>query len=105
MRTWILARRPLPCGGCTARIGLHTPLLEIRTSAGLRFARCPVCAKSMGEEPPTDMLEQERVAPQPSLGVPRVPRRPEFVTPRGFAQRFAQDVKARQIAREPGEDG
>jgi hypothetical protein len=55
MRTWILARRTVPCGNCRAHIARGSPLMELQIG-DTRRARCPACAKVMfDEEPPADM--------------------------------------------------
>jgi hypothetical protein len=61
MRTWIRARRTVPCGNCRGEITAGAPLLELQIG-DTRRTRCPACAKSMfDEEPPAEMPEDSDV--------------------------------------------
>jgi hypothetical protein len=55
VRTWILARRTVPCGNCRSEIEKGSPLLELLIGE-TRRARCQTCAKAMfDEKPPAEL--------------------------------------------------
>jgi hypothetical protein len=96
MRTWTRARRARICGRCGEIIPKAAPLLEVYIEAGgyslkLPKLRCATCAGIPVPDDLPPLVERSNVI------TPMVP------IPVGVGV-LPLDFKARQIAREPGDD-
>ena len=97
MRTWIRARQDLACGGCGARLAKGAPCVEVVIEKGVfsvkaKRLRCPTCAEMPVPADLPPLVEHDNtIRPMAHIltGVGALPL----------------DFKARQMAREPGEEG
>lgn len=98
---WVHAKGPIPCGGScgTQLIRKGDPMLVV-VIGGTKRVRCRDCAQAMYGEDPPERIEEPESMPVVLAG----PRKPDFVLPRSLGAAVRQDVRARQIAREPGDE-
>lgn len=98
LREWRIAKKGGQyCGGrCRGLVPKGYPFMTFERD-GIRFARCPTCAKAMfGEDPPA-VIEESVPVPAPTLPGAETVRQPDFVTPRQVARSVQwNDVKSRQ---------